>query len=91
MNCAFHCFSAVGFLPTIKNIGVKSFNFPPSTKQSAACAKLFPVFEDPVGKTPIFSPAPSKVLSVPRPHHVMRTTENRSHIEEAYFNSPAIG
>ena len=48
-----------GFLATIKYIGVKSFLFPPSTRQSAARAKLSAVFCVPLGAIPTISSAPT--------------------------------
>lgn len=46
---------AVGFLPIIRYIGVKSFSFPPATKESAACPRLSAVFLVPLGAIPTLS------------------------------------
>jgi hypothetical protein len=48
-----------GFLAIIKYIGVKSFSFPPATKESPASAKLSAAFCIPFGMTPTISPSPT--------------------------------
>lgn len=58
---------ALGFLATIKYIGVNSFCLPPATRASAATAKLSAVFAVPRGAMRSVSSAPTNLCIIDRP------------------------
>ena len=82
---------ALGFLATIKYIGVNKSSFAPATRQSAANAKLSAVFCVPPGARPTVSRRPTNLCAKPLPHHVIRAIVKKSENVPICLKSPARG